>query len=229
MSNNTLRSLLVCGSILFAAQVARAGEDDCGSLRNAYGPFDYTNLDHRQNKIPIVEGAHFQPQVEALQLGGAQYHTNKDLIENLDYTLRAIPNHHRALATVARFQLRGWKTEPYRTADCYFDRAIRFKSEDGYVYLLFATYLHRKKDFQGALAQYEAAGKLLQDSDEVAYNMGLLYLDMKEPQRAKEAAIRVYSHGYPLQGLRDRLKRAKAWSAEDDATVAQALRQGSTD
>ncbi len=229
MSNNTLRSFLVCGLLLFAAQVARAGEDDCGSLRNAYGPFDYTNLDHRKNKIPIVEGAHFQPQVEALRLGGAQYQSNANLIENIDYTLRAIPNHHRALATVARYQLRGWKTEPYRTADCYFDRAIRFKPEDGYVHLLFATYLHRKKDLKGALVQYEIAREVMQQSDEVGYNMGLLYLDMNEPQRAKEEAIRVYSHGYPLPGLRDRLQRAKAWSAADDATVAQALKQGSTD
>jgi tetratricopeptide (TPR) repeat protein len=229
MSNNAVPCLLVCGLLLFAAQVVRAGETDCGSLRNAYGPFDFTNLDHRKNKIPIVEGAHFQPQVEALQLGGTQYQSNKDLIENLDYTLRAIPNHHRALATVARFQLRGWKTEPYRTADCYFDRAIRFKSEDGYVHLLFATYLHRKKDFKGALLQYEEARELMQQSDEVGYNLGLLYLDMNEPQRAKEEAIRVYSHGYPLQGLRDRLKRAKSWSAEDDATVAQALEQGNAD
>ncbi len=56
-------SLLAC---LISAPAAFAGELDCGSLENAYGPYDYTNPDHRANKIPIVEGAHFQPEIEAL-------------------------------------------------------------------------------------------------------------------------------------------------------------------
>jgi tetratricopeptide (TPR) repeat protein len=202
--------------------IALADELECGALQNAYGPYDYRSDFNQKNRIPIVEGAHFQPEVEALQLGGIIYVTPYDLIGGLDYTLRAIPNHHRALSTVARYQLRGWKTDPFRTADCYFDRALRFTPDDGQVRVIYGAYLHRKKDLKGALAQYMTAREMLPDSVELAYNLGLLYFEMKERDKAKEEAVRAYSLGYPLPGLRDKLARAGLWSKADDDRVAQA-------
>jgi len=200
---------------------AHADEAECGSLRNAYGPFDYRSEDNRKNKIPIVEGAHFQPEVEALQLGGPIYFTPYDLIGGLDYTLRAIPNHHRALASLARYALRGWKTEPFRTPECYFDRAIRFQPEDGDVRLIFGSYLHRKKNYKAAEEQYAAARELMPDSVELSYNLGLLYVDTGELSKAKTEAIRAYALGYPLPGLKDKLKRARSWTEADEEAVVQ--------
>ncbi|HKU15962.1 MAG TPA: hypothetical protein VJQ52_16325 [Steroidobacteraceae bacterium] len=215
------RALIIAAALLQAG-VALADEATCGSLKNAYGPFDYRSDFNRKNKIPIVEGAHFQPEVEALQMGGPIYYSHRDLIGGLDYTLRAIPNHHRALSALARYALRGWETDPYRTADCYFDRAIRFTPDDAQVRMIYGSYLHRKKDLKGALEQYTVARELLPGSVELAYNFGLLYLDMGDKQKAREEAVQAYSGGYPLPGLRDKLARAGLWSKDDDQQVAQA-------
>jgi tetratricopeptide (TPR) repeat protein len=207
---------LACGA------VAHANEVDCGSLDNAYGPYDYTNADHRANKIPIVDTNHFLPEIEALirvpnGLGS--------IMNNLDYTLRAVPNHHRALASVALYSLRGMPQESYRTADCYFDRALRFKPDDGVVHGIYASYLQRKGKFAEAETEYREALRLLpQDNSEVRYNLGLLYsdpkfTDAKKLEQAKQYAIEAYTLGYPLRGLRNRLARAGKWTAADDTKV----------
>src|SRR4249919_1218189 len=116
---------LLLGIVLATTGIAHASEIDCGSLENAYGPYDYTNAYDRANKIPIVEGAHFQPEVEAL----IRSPTVGTLMGALDYTLRAVPNHHRALAAVARYALGGGSREKFYSAECYFDRAMRFKPD----------------------------------------------------------------------------------------------------
>jgi Tfp pilus assembly protein PilF len=205
-------------AILFiAARVASAGEIDCGALENAYGPYDYTNPDHRKNKIPIVEGAHFYHEVESLTSA-----TLGSVYGNLDYTLRAVPNHHRALMAVARYQLQGGDTTGFRSAECYFDRAMRFKPDDGTVYLVYGIYLAKKKDFKGAEEAYLRATELLPESPEPTYNLGLLYVDTAQLDKAKERAIKAYSLGYPLDGLRNKLKRLGKWDTKDDAAVAAA-------
>src|SRR4051812_47506028 len=61
----------------------------CGSLANPYGPFDYRTS---KDKLDIVEGAHFTPDVETLRSG-----STGSLGADIDYTLRTSPNHHRAL------------------------------------------------------------------------------------------------------------------------------------
>jgi len=228
MVARALRPLLAAALSLLAAGRALADDVDCGTLKNAYGPYDYRSEYNQVNKIPIVEGAHFQPEVESLKLGPPIYHTTYDIMGGLDYTLRAIPNHHRALATLIRFAKRGWKTDPYRTPDCYFDRAIRFAADDGSVRLLFGTYLHQKKDYKNAEKQYLAADQLMPGSMDVSYNLGLLYFDMGQRQKAKEQAISAYSRGYPLSGLRDRLVRAGLWSRSEDDQVAQALKEATS-
>src|SRR5882672_10328606 len=73
---------------------ARAGglRSGCGALPNAYGPFDY-RIEH--DKLAIVEAYHFTSQVELLIRG-----QSGALGADLDYTLRAAPNHHRALVAM---------------------------------------------------------------------------------------------------------------------------------
>ena len=63
--------------------------EPCGSLVNGYGPFDYRTS---AKQLDIVEKYHFTSDVESLKHGKAGY-----LGTDLDYTLRASPNHHRAL------------------------------------------------------------------------------------------------------------------------------------
>lgn len=201
---------------MLAGTPAFADEAECGSLQNAYGPFDYTNAEHRADKIPIVDVNHFQPEIEALIGSPGGLGT---IMGALDYTLRAVPNHHRALATLAQYTLRGGSRENFRSTECYFDRAMRFKPDDGMVYLTFGGYLSRKHEYAQAEKQYATALALLPDSSEGHYNLGLLYLETGRPEKAKEEALLAYQLGYPLRGLRNRLARAGAWSERDDAAV----------
>ena len=111
------------------APVANTVPSECGGpgVANAYGPFDYTNPTHFRENLPIVETYHFTMEVETLQAGATGTHPGGDL----DYTLRAFPNHHRALYAMGRYQLMHEDMviapEARWTADCYFQRAIAFR------------------------------------------------------------------------------------------------------
>jgi Tfp pilus assembly protein PilF len=204
--------LLTCGA-------AVAGEADCGSLENSYGPYDYTNPVHRAENIPIVETAHLNADVRALRRG----QTGTDPLGDLDYTLRAVPNHPAALDAVARYFINGGSAGRYWTAECYFDRAMRFKPDDGTVYLVYGVYLHRKKEFADAERQYLRALELLGESADAHYNIGLLYVDMDDLEKAKQHALKAYQLGYPLPGLKKRLREHGMWSAADDQAIAAAI------
>lgn len=182
----------------------------CGSLTNAYGPFDYTNNADFQEKLPIVEQYHFSPDVEALHSG-----ESSTIGGDLDYTLRAFPNHHRALYAVARYALQPdtpARDTHYFTPECYFDRAIAFKPDDGMVHMIYGIFLHEQHKLPAALAEYQKAVKLMPNSAEAHYNLGLLYADMREYANAKEHAHQAYRLGYPLQGLKNKLVQAGAWN-----------------
>ncbi|MGI0116706.1 tetratricopeptide repeat protein [Zooshikella sp. RANM57] len=193
----------------FITPITAFGESDCGSLENHYGPYDYTNPVHVQKRLPIVERHHFSSDVEFLKHGitGAA-------MGDVSYTLKAFPNHHRALFTVIRYYTqvnRPSNTHKYFSAECFFDRAIRFKPSDGTVHMLYGIYLHRLKKYDEALKSYETALKLSTNKAEVHYNMGLLYADMQQYNKALAHAHEAYKSGYPLQGLKNRLVRANAW------------------
>ena len=189
----------------------------CGSLENTYGPFDYTNPVHFTKMLPVVEKYHFTRDVEMLVSG-----ETSSIIGDIDYTLRAFPNHHKALYALSRYtiMMEGKKKE-YRaggqhfySAECYFDRAIRFKPDDGYVRYLYALFLHKKRKYKEALTQYDIALKYLPELTELHYNVGLLYFDMGKMDKAQKHAILAYEGGYPLPWLRDELKKKGLWKKQ---------------
>jgi hypothetical protein len=213
----TIGGLLVAAAL--CAPVAQGGEVDCGSLQNAYGPYDYTNPEHRRDKIPLVDAGHFNMDVQTLKSGKSSVLP----INDLDYTLRAVPNHHPALDAMMRYFLAGGPQLTFRTPECYFDRAMRFAPNDGQVYLLYGVYLHRRKKFEDAEQQYKVALQLLgDDSADAHYDMALLYTDEDRWGEAKQHALKAYQLGYPLPGLMNRLKRRGLWAQAEDQKVAAA-------
>jgi tetratricopeptide (TPR) repeat protein len=198
------------------AHGAATSSTDCGSLANHYGPYDYTNPDHFHNRLPVVEQHHFTSKVENLISG-----ESATLEQDLNYTLRTFPNHHRALWSVARLQLKTPRPlggDPtYLTAECYFERAIQFSPQDGTARMVYGIYLHKKGEHANALAQYKDALQLMPNSSEAHYNVGLLYLDMNNMVAAREHAEKAYSMGYPLQGLKNRLVQAGQWKPPADS------------
>jgi len=183
----------------------------CGSLENAYGPFDYTNAQHFREMLPRVERVHFDAGVESLR-GHAQ-HPNQ-LGGDLDYTLRAFPNHHRALYSMARYYLtkRSFKRAPLRyTAQCYFERAMAFKPGDGVVRMVYGVYLYKAGSLKEATRRFREALELSPNDAEVHYNLGLVLVETKKWDDAKIHAQKAYELGHPMPGLRNKLQRAGHW------------------
>lgn len=187
-----------------------AGEVECGRLDNGIGPYDYTNPQHRKKMLSVVESYHFNSDVEMLIKGQSSY-----VWEDLDYTLRAFPNHHRALRSMSMYQLRTVRPADarYYTAECYFDRAIRNAPRDAEVHVLFGTYLHKRSELARALAEFKEAERIkpgtAPDRD---YRIGLLLFDMKEYEQALVYAKRAYTKKYPDEVLRENLKKVGKWS-----------------
>jgi uncharacterized protein (TIGR02996 family) len=106
------------------------------------------------------------------------------------------------------------------SVECYFVRALRFKPDDTTARLLFATYLHKNGRDSEASQQIEQAVRLAGDNAFTQYNAGLVYLDMKNYEKALEQAHRALALGATREELRKALKAAGKWA---EPTRAQAL------
>lgn len=197
--------------ILGIAQSAAANEATCGTLRNAYGPFDYRSASMRQ--IQLVEDYHFTPDVEMLKHGKSGLTVGGDL----NYTLRAFPNHYRALVAMMNLGLIVKKKRPPGAewpVECYFDRAIRFRPDDGTVRTIFGVYKLSHGKPTEAIAQFEMAAKLGDDSGNLHYNAGLAYFELGDYDNAVAHAKKAADLGFGLSGLRDKLTKAGKWPTD---------------
>jgi tetratricopeptide (TPR) repeat protein len=184
-----------------AASGSVSAANYCGELKNHYGPLDFRQ--RGKVNLEIVEGAHFTEDVEKGIKG-----STGDLGADLDYTLRAIPNHPRALNTIGAVSIR---TKAIKVGnarfptECYFERAIRFAPDDGAVRAVYGSYLNARGKLPEALAMYKYAVELEPNNPTYNYNLGLAYMKMKQYDKAEEYADKAYEMGFPLQGLRNQL------------------------
>lgn len=192
----------------------------CGSLANAFGPFDY-RPDHYKPvpgdqyshayKLNLVEIAHFTPKVEALLAGQSTNLAGPDL----DYTLRAFPNHHRALAALLRLSERTKLTQPLglpRSIGCYFDRAARYVPDDVIVRMLYASFLFKAGQAPRAREEIEQAQRLAGDNPYTNFNIGLVCVEAGEYDMALKQAHRALALGFPRLDLKEKLVAAGRWS-----------------
>lgn len=176
----------------------------CGTLENAYGPFDYRT---DKSKLGIVEKFHFGPAQESLTAGDG-------LGGDLDYTLRAFPNHHRALMAMMKLGAREKRAQATRanyTVECYMIRAETFRPDDAMVKVIYGMFLIQAGRTGDAVIKLEAARELDSQNANVHYNLGLVYADLKQYDKALESAQLAYGAGFPLPGLKNKLKRAGKW------------------
>jgi tetratricopeptide (TPR) repeat protein len=217
------RSTAVCCAFFVSAAISPVSAQTasayafCGQPleANAFGrPIDYNNpADHEHHTI--VERHHFSREVEMLTHGL----TAESPVGDLAYVLRQIPNHYRARMSMSTFQLKNGYQQDYEfsfiyTADCYFRRALNFTSEDPVLHLIYGIHLHRAGMLEQALTEYEIAEKLGPPNAELQYNLGLLNVDLKRYDAAREHAKKAYELGYPLHGLKARLDRLGEWAAD---------------
>lgn len=181
----------------------------CTGRADGYGPYDYTNPKHRGQNLYLVESAHFTKEVEMLIKGN----TATNAVGDLDYTLRAFPNHHRALYAMMRYQ----QKQPDHSrppVECYYQRAMNFSPNDYRVMQLYAHYLTKKKKPQMAISVYKKALSTQSAPPAINYSLGLLYFDMKKVDDAVEQAKIAYSGGVKKSKLARKLKEINRWPVE---------------
>jgi tetratricopeptide (TPR) repeat protein len=204
----SLMVIVTCACIGFLPDAsAQPAARSCGKLDNAYGPYDYRS---DKDKLPIVEGAHFTAEVESLVRG-----LTGPPGGDIDYTLRAFPNHHRALSSMMRLgeRLRVNQVPAARMeVECYFMRAVWFRPDDTIVRQLYAIYLGRKGRKSDAMQQLQAAKEQGRDIAFTRYNIGLVYMDLGEHALALQEAHAAAALGFERPELRDRLLAAGKWT-----------------
>ncbi len=187
---------------------------ECGVLENSYGPYDYNHpydkKNPTKNMLNVVEKYHFNSDVK--NLTGGQ---SASVAADLDYTLRASPNHHQALYSAVRYETGGKRIKDGKklpkSMECYFSRATNFKPQDGIVWMLYGIYYQRKGDNNNALEKYKKALQYIPKNQELHYNMSLLYIKMENYDMALKHAKIAYKNGSQNLGLKRKLKQLDVW------------------
>lgn len=201
--------LLACLWAAFAVgheAAAQALPAECGSLSTHYGPYDYTT---DRSKLGIVENFHFTPVVESLIRG-----VSVSIGGDLSYTLRAFPNHHRALVAISRYGERLKTDRPGQlelSISCFYLRAVVFRPQDLVVRMLYAQHLNKGGQRAEALAQLEVVRVAETDNPLTHYNLGLLYVEMGELELALAQAHKAMALGVPGGELVRQLTAKGAW------------------
>lgn len=197
--------------LLLAGTAGAQAASYCGDLKTHFGPFDYRERVRFAENFDTVERAHFTPDVE----NGVRGATTK-IGGDIAYTLHAIPNHHRALAAMARYALRT-KSVHLESAkysvECYFNRAIRFQPDDGGAHMVYGSFLFKLGRSAEALGQFNEAVKLEPENGTANYNLGLAYFQKKDYDNALIFAKKAEALGFPLTGLKNKFVAMGKWNS----------------
>lgn len=194
----------IAATTILAASANLEAAEYCGDLGTPDG--DYRSGGAR---LELVERFHFTPEVENLIKG-----KSSPIGSDIDYTLRHFPNHHRALMAMTKLALREKSpraSNAHYSVECYFDRAIRFKPDDGMVLMIYGIYLSKLGNSDRAIEQLNKALRLQPDNANINYNLGLIYFQKKDYEPAKTYAKKAYELGFPLPGLKNKLTAAGKW------------------
>jgi hypothetical protein len=194
-------------ALLLVSAPASADEVVCGKLEHTYGPFDYRIAERW--RVDLVEKFHFTSQVEMLRAG-----ESATIGGDLSFTLRVFPNHPRALMSMSRYVVKRGTPHPsdlQYSGDCYFDRAIRFAADDPMPQLLFGLHLIKTGKPAEAGQYLDKAAELSDSTPNLEYNLGLGYFDLRSYDKSLLHAKRAYDGGFPLPGLREKLRQVGQW------------------
>ena len=214
-NRRSVAALLLAATACVSAS-AQTEAVGCGSLENGYGPYDY-RTDH--TKLPIVTGAHFTAPVEALIRGNTATRPGGDI----DYTLRAIPNHHRALLSMIKLGEKEKASKPFGSrysVQCWLERAVNFRPDDSIVRMIYSGFLSSKGNLKDANSQLEFATVHAKDNAFTHYNIGLHYFDLKNYDKALVQAHKAIGLGFDHADLRNQLTAAGKWREPEAAPAS---------
>jgi len=182
---------------------------DC-LLGHAEEHYDYLSTERRaRQRIKTFEDIHLNANVRSLTSG-----QTGSIGADLHFVLTRVPNHHTALDAMVRLGFKEGLEKPKGASfsvECYLYKAAAFSPDDGVVRLIYGTYLARADQDGAALRQLQEANRLLPESGNVHYNLGLMYFDRKDYARAREHALQAYALGFPLPGLKRKLVQVGQW------------------
>ena len=137
---------------------------------------------------------------------------------DLDYILRAFPNHHLALDAMSRLSVKEGTAKPrgaQYTVACYFDRAVRFKADDPdgaaavrEVPLRAATSAIRPRPPAGSKQAR------LRRTPTSSTTWASRCSRSSATTKPLKAAHQAYALGFPLDGLRKKLESVGKWQPE---------------
>jgi len=206
----SLCSIASIGCAAADGAVTLRGSGACGDpfVGRGYGPFDYRTATPDQKNI--VETYHFTPEIESLQSG-----ISGTLGGELDYTLEAFPNHPRALMALIRLGQRDKTAKPKGsryTVECFVERAVAFRPDDPNVLQIRGIFYSMNRRYDRAIADFTAVLEQQPDNANARYNLGLAYFETGNYAAANAEARLAQKLGFPLTGLKNKLKVKGKWS-----------------
>lgn len=185
----------------------------CSRDDSPIGHFDYTNAAHKVKHLEIVEKHHFTKEIRLLIKG-----KSSSIPAEIDYTLRAWPNHHKALNSLMYYRfinqydiVKGNKPNLISPLECYFQRAINFSSKDATSSLLYAIFLKKIKKFNEADKYYQRAIAIRPDELLIRYNYGLFLFKIKKYEQAMSQARVIYRNEFSQMKLKQKLVASGHW------------------
>lgn len=217
--------LMLCLSLQAQAQLRALTpeERECGLLQR---PDFMPPMDYRTDRTLLenVEWNHFAPQVQNLVKPMFQYFGS-----DISYTLHAFPNHPKALITLVRLGDREGTDQPKGLPypiECFFKRAVRFRPDDAVVRMLYAQFLIKTGRPQPAAAHLDYVVSVAGDNMLTYFNAGLLYLEMKDYDKALALSHKLEGADFPRQDLKQRLTTAGQWRPAPAPAVAASAASG---
>lgn len=194
MLGSDIRTII--GLSILAVQVLFMPPSEAQEPHNYFGS-------HPPKLLENVEKFHLNQGIEKMRNGQIQYAK-----EEFEFILRYFPNHPRGLMLMGELAV---KEKMPALAEQYFQRAIDLYPETAATYMVYAIFLQKIDNLDKAIKNYQKALKLAPGSTETHYNLGLAYFQKKDYEKANHHAQIAYEGGFPLPGLRKKLKSVNAW------------------
>jgi len=160
------------------------------------------------------EKNHLGKGVDDLRNGRVVYARNE-----FDFILNIWPNHPQVLSLMAETLIRLGRADQI---DEYFSRAYELSPDVAQLRITHGVALLRADKVNDAIKQLQRGAELDDGSVNAHYNLGLALVRAKRYEEANRHAQRAYALGHPLPGLRDQLKKARAWKPDAAAGAAEA-------
>ena len=103
---------------------------------------------------------------------------------------------------------------------------MRFSRDDMVARILYASYLAKMKRDNEARAHLKIAAAASEDNPFTQYNIGLVFLEMKDYENALLQAHRAQDMGFPRTQLRQELIAAGRWRDPSPPSKADAVPAG---